>query len=205
MDFDEKHGVKSTFFFGMNQGLGMSYKPEEAKPVIKRVHDRGFSVGVHGIEYQNFEAMKQEYKTFKQTVGIDPCGIRMHYVRFDKKTFEKLDKIGYAFDTTEFDKPNNGTRKSPYKVGKMWEFPLAIMDGYIPQTFNDAKKRTLELLEECKVFNLQYITVLYHDYQFCEDYQDMKNWYEWLITYFAKSKEYTFISYNEAIEILNMD
>ena len=53
MDYDEAHGIHSTFFFGMNQGLGMSYKPEEAQPVIKMVHDRGFSVGVHGIEYQD--------------------------------------------------------------------------------------------------------------------------------------------------------
>ena len=66
MDFDEQNGIPSTFFFGMKQGLGMSYKPAEAKPVIMKVHDRGFSAGVHGIEYQDIEGMKEEYNTFRQ-------------------------------------------------------------------------------------------------------------------------------------------
>ena len=202
MDFDEMHGIPSAFFFGMNQGLGMSYKPEEARPVILKVHERGFAVGVHGIEYQDPAGMEKEYNTFKQVTGLEPCGIRMHYVRFDEKTFESLSSIGYAFDTTEFDKENNGSRKAPYRVGNMWEFPLAIMDGYLPQSFEEAKKETLKLLERCKELKLQYISVLFHDYYFCEDYQDMKKWYEWLIEYFMNSDEYSFMSYNKVIREL---
>ena len=202
MDFDEQHGIPSTFFFGMNQGLGMSYKPEEAKPIIKMVHDRGFSTGVHGIEYQDAEGMKKEFDTFRKLMGFDPCGIRMHYVRFDDGTFEKLSEAGYAFDTTEFDKTDGGTRKEPYKVGSMWEFPLAIMDVYLPQSFGEAKKRTLEILDICKAEKLRYITVLFHDYQFCDDYNDMKNWYKWLMDYFIDSDEYGFSSYDQIIKEL---
>ena len=199
MDFDEKHRIPSTFFFGMNQGLGMSYRPEEAKPVIMNVHKRGFSVGVHGIEYQDTAGMKKEYDTFKKVTGLDPCGIRMHYVRFDEDTFVRLNNIGYVFDTTEFDKANNGTRKDPYQVGRMWEFPLAIMDTYLPQTFEEAKKCTTELLDQCREQKLQYVTVLFHDCHYCEDYQTLKKWYEWIVKYFEDSDEYTFISYNEGI------
>ena len=43
----------------------------------------------------------------------------------DDQTFEKLADTGYVFDTTEFDKQKSGTQRSPYKIGKMWEFPLA--------------------------------------------------------------------------------
>lgn len=203
MDFDESHGIRSTFFFGMNQGLGMSYKPEEAKDVIQKVHKRGFAVGVHGIDYQDSEIMKKEHDTFKQVVGIKPCGIRMHYVRFDKETFNKLNSIGYSFDTTEFDKKNNGTRKAPYKVGNMWEFPLTIMDVYLPQTFEEAKNKTLLYLEQCKDQGLQYITILFHDCYFCEDYQDLKRWYEWLIEYFSESTEYMFSSYEQVMKELD--
>ncbi len=202
MDFDERHGIQSTFFFGMNQGLGMSYKPKEAEPVIRKVYNRGFSVGVHGIEYQDFEGMKKEYNTFKEITGIEPCGIRMHYVRFDSDTFEKLNDVGYVFDTTEFDKTNCGTRKAPYIVGKMWEFPLTIMDSYLPHSFEAAKQSTLRILERCKEQNLQYITVLFHDYHYCEDYKDMKKWYEWLIDYLGHSKDFMYISYLKSIEML---
>lgn len=203
MDFDEQHGVKSTFFFGMNKGLGMSYKPEEAKNTILRVHNRGFAVGVHGIEYQDFDGMKREHDTFRIITGINPCGIRMHYVRSDDNTFEKLNTIGYPFDTTEFDKKNYGTRKNPYKIGNMWEFPLTIMDAYLPGKFEEAKQATLNLLEESKRKGLQHVTVLFHDNQFCKDYQDMQKWYEWLIVYFQDSDEYVFSSYFEAIIELN--
>ena len=203
MSFDEAHGIPSTFFFGMNQGLGMSYRPEEAKPVIEAVHRRGFSARVHGIDYQTKEGMKREYETFRKTAGFDPCGIRMHYVRFDSSTFEKLSEIGYPFDTTEFDKQGNGTRKAPYPVGNMWEFPLSIMDVYLPQKLEQAKQKTLELLEECKAKDLQYITVLFHDYQFCDDYRDMRDWYVWLTEYFAGSPDYEFASYEEAIRDMN--
>ena len=203
MDFDERHGIQSTFFFGMNQGLGMSYRPEEAKPMIMRVHERGFAVGVHGIEYQDMAGMKREYETFIQVAGFEPCGIRMHYVRFDEKTFEKLDDVGYVFDTTEFDKSNCGTRKAPYKVGNMWEFPLAIMDSYLPARFEAAKKSTLEILKQCKEQGFQVVTVLFHDYHYREDYRDMKRWYEWLMEFFMESDEYCFSSYGEVIRELN--
>ena len=202
MEFDQAHGIKSTFFFGMANGLGMSYKPQEAVPVIKIVNENGFPVGVHGIDYTNISNIQREHDLFRNLTGIEPCGIRMHYVRFDKSTFRKLNSAGYTFDCTEFDKINCGTRKNPYRVGKMWEFPLTIMDAYLPQKFNEAQKRTIEILERCKKENINCISVLFHDYQFCCDYMDMKKWYIWLIDYFKDSAEYQFISYNEVICML---
>jgi len=202
MQFDEQYGVKPTYFFGMNQGLGMSYKPHEAKQMISRVYENGFDVGVHGIDYQSMEGIKDEYDRFLSVMGFLPCGIRMHYVRFNDKTFKMLNEIGYRFDCTEFDKKNCGTIKNPYKVGKMWEFPLTIMDGYLPQEFEKAKQKTLDILTLCKEQNIEYISVLFHDYQFCKDYNDIWRWYKWLIEFFANSKEYEFVSYMEAIRRL---
>ena len=202
MDFDEAHGIQSTFFFGMSQGLGMSYRPEEAAPVIRRVHERGFAVGVHGIAYQDEVRMKQEYDTFRQVTGLEPCGIRMHYVRFDSNTFDKLATVGYAFDTTEFDKQSAGTRKDPYKVGKMWEFPLAIMDGYLLGKLDQKQEETLRFLRECKEKQLKYITILFHDYYFCEDHPDLRNWYLWLVDYLKQSNEYEFSSFEKGIREL---
>ena len=202
MRFDQEHGIKSTFFFGMEKGLGMSYKPEEAAPIIRKIKGNGFSVGVHGIDYQDYENMLEEYKTFVKSTGFLPDGIRMHYVRFDDNTFRKLNKIGYKFDSTEFDKKTNGTRKDPYKVGQMWEFPLTIMDGYLPQQFEKAKEKTLEILDEAKKEEMHYISILFHDYQFCDDYTAISQWYIWLMEFLSESPDYSFISYNEAVEQL---
>ena len=202
MEFDKSYAVPSTFFFGMNQGLGMSYYPKEAKPVIKRVVEEGFSVGVHGIEYTDSSLIKKEYDTFISLMGFAPCGIRMHYVRFNDNSFEKVADAGYVFDTTEFDKQACGTQKNPYKVGDMWEFPLTIMDGYLTQNFNAAKEETLKMLAECQEKGIEYVTVLFHDYQFCDDYKDIKNWYEWLVKFISDNPKMTFISYEDAIREL---
>lgn len=202
MKFDKSYQVSSTFFFGMNRGLGMSYYPEEAKLVIRQVAYEGFSVGVHGIEYRESSMIKKEYDTFVNLMGFKPCGNRMHYVRFDENTFENLSTVGYDFDTTEFNKKECGTQKMPYKVGSMWEFPLTIMDGYLPQNFNDAKKETLKKLEQCEKKGLEYVTVLFHDYQFCDDYKDIRDWYIWLIKYVHEKPDMTFISYEDAIREL---
>lgn len=202
MRFDREHGIPSSFFFGMSKGLGMSYKPEEAAETIRKVRGNGFSAGVHGIDFQNYDKMLREYKTFEDTAGFPPEGIRMHYVRFDDHTFEKLSRVGYAFDSTEFNKQDNGTRKDPYQVGSMWEFPLTIMDGYLPQQYGKAKQKTLELLQECRDRRLEYISVLFHDYQFCDDYKDIRDWYTWLMEYFSESPDYCFISYPEAVRQL---
>ncbi len=149
--------------------------------------------------------MKKEYDTFRKIMGFEPCGIRMHYVRFDDQTFNKLNSIGYRFDSTEFDKQNCGARKDPYKVGNMWEFPLTIMDSYLPDQFEEAKKKTLEIMEECKGKGLQYITILFHDNQFCDDYQDMKKWYEWLLNHLSDSDDFELIPYHQAIRDMAED
>ena len=99
MAFDKSYGVDSAFFFGMNQGLGMSYYPNEAKSVIKKVADEGFAVGVHGIEYTDKVLIKKEYDAFLNLMGFAPCGIRMHYVRYNDNTFENVAAAGYALQS----------------------------------------------------------------------------------------------------------
>lgn len=202
MAFDRMHGVPSSFFFGMNQGLGMSYYPQEAASIIKEVRKEGFDVGVHGIEYQESVGIKKEFDTFVNTAGFIPNGIRMHYVRFDDKTFQREAETGYRFDSTEFDKEKGGTIKAPYRVGSMWEFPLSIMDVYLPQNLAGAKSETLRRLEECRTAGLEYVCVLFHEYQFDEAYTAINGWYRWLVEMIEKSDRDSFISYHDAIEEL---
>ena len=141
----------------------------------------------------------REYNEFCNLMGYSPCGIRMHYVRFDDTTFINENKAGYRFDSTEFNKETGSVIKNPYLVGDMWEFPLTIMDGYLPQKVEKAKERTLQILEECQDRNLKYVSVLFHDYQFCDDYVDMRDWYVWFMRYVSESPEFEFCSYEDAI------
>ena len=201
--FDKAHGVKSTFFFGMDNILGLSYKKEKAKPWIKYVLDSGFDAGVHGIEIKDIEKMKQEYNDFKNISGLSSFGIRTHYVRYDDKTFDKMEKIGYLFDTSKFNK-KIVELKEPYKIGTMWEFPLHIMDGYIiHNNLEQAKQKTIVALQEAEKKQLLYFTFLFHDYMFNEKtYPIDKAFYEWFVNYCTENN-YAFISYRDAIETSN--
>ena len=199
VEFDLKHNVPSTFFFGMNKGLGMSYKPQEAKDMISFVHESGLGVGVHGICYDQREGIENERTRFRQLMDFEPEGIRMHYVRYNNQTFQLLDMAGYNYDSTEFDKQTGITLKNPYKVGNMWEFPVCIMDTYLPYDLEKAKKITLECIQRAEELNCRFFTILFHDVNYCEEKKQYKMWYEWLIKYIIHNN-YEIDSYKNAIK-----
>jgi len=125
MVFDRQHGIPSTFFIGVNNGKFLSYGKDIARDWINRISSHGFDVGVHGIEYDDFKAMTEEHREFRQMSGLDSFGIRMHYLQRAPDTIEFLSRIGYSFDSSD------PALKPPYHVGFMWEFPLHVMDGDI--------------------------------------------------------------------------
>lgn len=202
MDFDSKNSIPSTFFFGMESGLGMNYSQAVAADMINYVKNGGFDVGVHGIEYQKLENMQKEAKAFNLIVGDCDFGIRMHYVRFDSEiTLKNLDKCGYVFDSSEFDKNKGFLIKEPYKVNNVWEFPLTIMDGYLPPKLEDKIQKTKKIIKAAKDAALPYITILFHDVMFSNGYDTDRKWYLWLVDY-LKENNYEFISYKDAIKEL---
>lgn len=204
MKFDKAYNVPSSFFFGMDKGLGMSYDIQSAETIIREVDSQGFDVGVHGIAFSEKELMEKEHSLFREVIRRDDFGIRMHYVRFNDKTFSHLDECGYLFDTTEFDKEKGFLIKNPYKVGKMWEFPLTMMDGYLPLKLEEKKAKTTEIIKLAEKENIKYFTLLFHDYQFCEGYATERDWYIWIIKWLHE-KGYEFISYKDAIAELETE
>lgn len=203
MEFDKAHSIPSVFFFGMENGLGMSYTQEKAQPIIQRVMAQGFDVGVHGIDYLNGDSIREEYDAFERNSGLHSFGLRNHYVRFTEETFGKMERAGYLFDSTWFNKEQLDMR-SPYRVGGMWEFPLCVMDGYICTVGKpeESIQRTRQAILQAEEMGLPYFTLLFHDFQFDEKFDpQMKHWYEQTIA-FCEEKGYPFISYRDAIKEL---
>lgn len=203
ISFDKEHGIPSTFFFGMANGLGMMYSKEKAAPMIQYVRDQGMDVGVHGIAYDDPAAICEEHDAFARLTGMDSFGIRMHYVRYTEDTFRFLSQAGYAFDSTQFDK-NEAHATAPYLVDGMWEFPLLLMEDYmvLPGKLDDGKQRTLALLKKAEKENINFLVLLFHDVFFDSDiYKDFTAWYCWVIELFEK-KKIEFISFRDAIREL---
>lgn len=203
--FDQQNGVRATYFFGMSHALGMAYNPKKALPWIQYVKERGCDAGVHGCDYLHIDGIKREHDDFAKLTGDTAFGIRNHYVRYDGDTFNKMNQAGYQFDTSEFNK-ERPTYKEAYKVGDMWEFPLAIMDGYVVHhDLEIAKDNVSTFINELPLEDKGYLTILFHDTFFNEMcYPVEKAFYEWLITY-LKSLNLNFVSYRDAIKELEND
>lgn len=202
MEFDKYNNIPSTFFIGVNNGLGLSYNLELSKYWIKRILKEGFDVGVHGITYNDLDGVKKEFDIFKQISGLEKFGIRMHYLRNSATTIDLLSKAGYYFDSTLY------KIEQPYKIGRLWEFPLHIMDGYI--IMNKGKKWQVKHIDEImdetkkvidKIYErkAKYITILFHDRYFSNSFYTWKKWYILTIEY-LKLNNIEFVSYKDAIE-----
>ncbi|MDD5063958.1 MAG: hypothetical protein PHQ35_04250 [Phycisphaerae bacterium] len=203
MGFDKENKVSSAFFVGVNNGLGLSYSLEDADYWIKKIKEKGFDVGVHGIESDNFDGINREHEIFKNLSGLKKFGIRMHYLRNSRDTLKFLNEAGYIFDSSLYKLEN------PYKVGNLWEFPLHIMDGHLfcnnsrwqNQNLGQIKDKTKRITEEAYTKGIKYFTVLFHDRYFNNSFKSWKDWYVWIVDY-LKSSRFEFISYREAIREL---
>jgi len=205
MRFDRENEVVSTFFLAVNNGKGLSYSLEDAEFWIKRILGKGFNVGVHGIGYENLNSINREHKIFRSLSGLKKFGIRMHYLRVSKDILKFLNKAGYLFDSSLFRMSN------PYKVGKIWEFPLHVMDSYVfydgsrwqNRNLKQAIETTKRTLERTLNKDIQYFTILFHDRYFSDAYMTWKDWYIWVIKY-LKDNGFRFTDYHQAIKEMKL-
>ena len=203
IDFDRKEHIPSTFFIAVDNALGLHYSLKDAEFWIRKILQKKFDVGLHGIAFDNSKDIKNEYNVFKKISKLNDFGIRMHYLRNNDNTVEYLNNAGYIFDSTLFELRN------PFKVGDIWEFPLHIMDGYLfhknsrwqNQTLEQAKNETKRKIDEAYKKDIKYFTILFHSRNFNDSFSSWKNWYIWVIGY-LKNNGLEFTNYREAIKEL---
>jgi hypothetical protein len=201
--FNNVNKVPSSFFVAVNKGLGLNYSNNTALLWIEQMKARNCEIGIHGIEYDNLKSIKEEYEQFRSLTGLSNCGIRMHYVRNTEATFKMLDEAGYLYDSTEY------SFRNPYKVGKMWEFPFQIMDGWVIENgkrwqsvnLKKAKEITLGIIDRAHKERLEYLCVDFHDRYFSHSFSTWLRWYMWLIEY-LRENNIPFVSFSEAISEL---
>ncbi len=204
--FNKKMGIPSTFFIAVRKGEGLAYPISWVNFWIPRLKELGAEVGIHGIEHQNIAIMQEELETFQQISRQGKIGIRMHYLRRDEATLGKLAQLGYMFDSS-YDE-----WVDCYRIHKMWEFPLHIMDVY--EIFEQGRyqkkpirqiiKQTQSKIDKANESNFRYLTFLFHDRYYNHGDASFKQWYEESIMYMIE-KGYTFCNYTQAIEELEAD
>jgi len=206
IDFDGKESIPSTFFVAVDNALGLHYSLKDAEFWIKKILQKRCDVGLHGITFNNYENIKNEYNTFKEISKLNDFGIRMHYLRNNNNTLEYLNNAGYIFDSTLFKFQN------PFKVGNIWEFPLHIMDVYLfnknshwqNQTLQQVKDETKIIVDKSYRKGIKYFTILFHDRHFSCSFKRWKDWYIWVVDY-LKNNGLEFTNYREAIRELEKE
>jgi len=200
MKFDKENGVRSTFFISVSRGRGLSYSLFDAYIWVRKIIQSGFNAGVHGIAYMDYLNIKLERQLFRKLSGLDKFGIRIHYLKINKKTLRLLDNVGYLYDSSLY------KMQDPYKIGSLWEFPLSLMDGSLiynnlrwqSQHLIKIKDSTKKYLEKAIKKNMKYFTILFHDRYFSDSFKTWKQWYIWLIEY-LKTCKFEFTTIEEAI------
>jgi peptidoglycan/xylan/chitin deacetylase (PgdA/CDA1 family) len=176
MDFDEAHGVPSTFFVAVANGRKLCYGLADAREWIARIRSRGFDVGVHGIEYKQADKTRDEHARFREIAGRDFIGVRFHNIGFSPSSVQlsdsdvlNLKRVGYSFSSTTFGD------MGPWSSDTFWEFPIHLMDGDIFRVGRPWKNRTPEQMKESTVKRLSdaaargvsFFSLLFHDGFFC--------------------------------------
>lgn len=198
--FNQKNDVPATYFIGVKQGLGLSYSQQASALWIEKLQAMGCLVGPHCIEYESLSKIKNEYQMFEALSLQKSFGTRMHYIRTNENTFNNMAEAGYLFDSSEM------SFKSPYKIGRMWEFPFQIMDSYIiekpkqwqSKNLYQCMDETKAIIEKANQLDLPYLGIDFHDRYFSKSHKTWMDWYMWLIEY-LKSNQIKFVSFNQAI------
>lgn len=183
--FNSENQISSSFFIGVNKGIGLNYSNDCANYLAKIIHERGAVLYNHGIRFESLDVISSEKEKFKKVFNFEATGMRMHYVKRNADTLSNLSKAGYHFDSTEYSFSN------PYKIGNMWEFPFQIMDGWIiengkkwqSRNLDQSKEETKRIIDKCHSLQLEYIGIDFHDRYFSKSFKTWMEWYIWLIDY----------------------
>lgn len=205
--FNQTFNVPSTFFVGVNNGMGLNYPLESSIWAINEILKHSFyEIGLHGIAFDNLEKMKKEHVLFKNIAKMDSFGIRMHYLRRNDFTLNYIKQCGYLYDAS-FPQDTN-----PYYTNEgLLEIPVHIMDGwmfdgnkrYQIHSLDKAKDLTKKRIDELVNKNVTYISILFHDRYYSNAFISWKKWYEWLITYLIQNK-FTFILHKDVDKLLHL-
>jgi len=145
MELESRYNIRSSFYFLEGRRLaryGRRYNAVTLKPVIQRLRDGGWEVGLHGsyAAWRDARQLKRERRALEKVAEVRIQGHRQHYLHFDSEaSYQCYEETGLEYDSTLGYNHQIGYRAGtslpfhPYNraTGKKFhllEIPLTVMD-----------------------------------------------------------------------------
>lgn len=111
------------------------YEVTDIRRQVNRLKAQGFEIGLHGLDAW-LDAGKGACERLRvvEVTGLEPKGVRIHWLYFDESSPVKLEQAGFDYDTSlgfnETIGYRNGTAQAFRPTGTTWllELPLLIQD-----------------------------------------------------------------------------
>ena len=223
LDIENKHGIRSVFYFLKNEGKldsNYSFKELRIKNLITELIDAGCEVGIHGTMNSslNLESMRSAINELESVCNQSIIGCRQHFLQYhNPQTSIIHEQCNLKYDSTLSFAEHEGFRNSyclPFKlynfekdcIYNVWEYPLNIMEvtlfGYRRLSFDNALDSIRNCIHEIQKFNGLF-TVLWHNCFFDEFiYPGITVFYDQLMAHIMKENPQS-LTGSELIPILN--
>jgi peptidoglycan/xylan/chitin deacetylase (PgdA/CDA1 family) len=181
-------GLASTFFFIPMEGYAgidsngqrsvrraSRYALADIADDLKTLLSANREIGVHGLDaWCDSVKGRQERERIQEITGTAETGVRMHWLYFNSQAPLKLEKAGFAYDSTVGYNETIGYRAGTSQVFKhpgvdrLLELPLHIMDTalFYPSCMNlsgkEARAAMRPLIENATKFG-GVLTINWHD------------------------------------------
>ena len=165
MEIEEKHGIKSTFFFRPVYDDKSSV--DQYRQMIRELVSKKWEVGVHVNNAKSPDSIKSEKEAIERIAGVPIQGSRVHYLRIAHEDLVLLEKAGIKYDSSViFSKDSLDRQNTGYlKKGKLIVFPITVMDAYLFTYMHTPEDRVVEHVG--KAIELApgggFVTILWHD------------------------------------------
>jgi hypothetical protein len=131
--FKHRVGDKANGKFSARRAT--RYDIDDVREQVQRLTDRGFEVGLHGIDaWHSTDKGKQELNRIVKATSQTRVGVRMHWLFFDRGSPAVLEQAGFDYDATlgynEIIGFKAGTMQAfkPFGTTRLLELPLHIQD-----------------------------------------------------------------------------
>ena len=169
MEIEEKFDVRSTFFFRTfyENGNVLDYEDD-----IKQLQKLDWEIGLHTdpSSINDLDKIRLEKEKLESISGKQIIGNRVHYLNYNSELPEKLEKLGFSYDSSLRHSKNIIDEKEMgySRINGIIEFPVTLMDAYL---FTHMKiqedgiipefQKTLDLGRSLSENNV--ISVIWHD------------------------------------------